>query len=586
MKLNKRIAAAVLSGCLTVGAVQGAMPLTSFAAITDYDSNDVVWYYDDSLFRGYGESAPNEKFIKAIQSATNVKDYTEITFGNLERITSLNLSGMGLESIPGIVQYMPRLRTLDLSNNKLRSSTIGTLDLSKDIALTSVDLSNNYLTSVPAWFSALNITTKKINNNLLNSTNQRKLVVTPDTYYFGVGDTLSDLDITAIKDKVLSTVTLSDKSLLPEYFYDPALPTYTIPDSEKNNSAYLKNENIEFDIDFSSNVTNGVVSKAGKITGTISLGIYGTGTSSNPNIRTTVTVYFLDGSDPTTVKFRLETLISECEKLTKDSYTSTSWTVFSNQLSTAKAILSYSNTDSDMLQNAYDSLTEAKKNLVSGVNANTKKILSDLLTIAKTYKDIAKKYNFQGFRRGHAPRPVIDGIIGWFDSHRCGLQWIVLVLALTICAYTGFLISALIRFPLINQAVLPALFVASGLSAGAAASKMVAAGMFGEDQHSADLKLLHGAEWPIMAAEALCIFMIAVALIGGNAAAQVAAQAFTTGAWATEFWIGVVGIGFIVPILLSGVKNSAGFYLSGLASVTGMMCLRLFILYAGQLYSI
>lgn len=32
--------------------------------------------------------------------------------------------------------------------------------------------------------------------------------------------------------------------------------------------------------------------------------------------------------------------------------------------------------------------------------------------ITKTYKDIAKKYNFQGFRRGHAPRPVIDGIIG------------------------------------------------------------------------------------------------------------------------------------------------------------------------------
>ena len=32
--------------------------------------------------------------------------------------------------------------------------------------------------------------------------------------------------------------------------------------------------------------------------------------------------------------------------------------------------------------------------------------------IARTYKDIAKKYNFQGFRRGHAPRPVIDGIIG------------------------------------------------------------------------------------------------------------------------------------------------------------------------------
>lgn len=32
--------------------------------------------------------------------------------------------------------------------------------------------------------------------------------------------------------------------------------------------------------------------------------------------------------------------------------------------------------------------------------------------ISKTYKDIAKKYSFQGFRRGRAPRPVIDGIVG------------------------------------------------------------------------------------------------------------------------------------------------------------------------------
>lgn len=32
--------------------------------------------------------------------------------------------------------------------------------------------------------------------------------------------------------------------------------------------------------------------------------------------------------------------------------------------------------------------------------------------VNKTYKDIARQYNFQGFRRGHAPRPVIDGIIG------------------------------------------------------------------------------------------------------------------------------------------------------------------------------
>ena len=180
----------------------------------------------------------------------------------------------------------------------------------------------------------------------------------------------------------------------------------------------------------------------------------------------------------------------------------------------------------------------------------------------------------------------LDGLIACFDALRGAIMWIVLILANTVCAYTGFLISVLVRFPLINQAVLPALFVASGLSAGAAAAKIIAVGCFGDEQHSGDMKVLHGAEWPIMAAEALCIFMIAVALINGNAAAQVAAQAFCAGTWATEFWVGVVGVGFILPILLNFVKSSASFYLSGLAAICGMMCLRMFILYAGQLFGL
>ncbi|MGN0076355.1 MAG: trigger factor [Parafannyhessea sp.] len=32
--------------------------------------------------------------------------------------------------------------------------------------------------------------------------------------------------------------------------------------------------------------------------------------------------------------------------------------------------------------------------------------------VNKTYKDISHKYQFQGFRKGHTPRPVIDGIVG------------------------------------------------------------------------------------------------------------------------------------------------------------------------------
>ena len=32
--------------------------------------------------------------------------------------------------------------------------------------------------------------------------------------------------------------------------------------------------------------------------------------------------------------------------------------------------------------------------------------------VAQAYKNIARRYQFQGFRRGRAPRPVIDGIVG------------------------------------------------------------------------------------------------------------------------------------------------------------------------------
>ncbi|ABZ75147.1 Polysulphide reductase NrfD [Shewanella halifaxensis HAW-EB4] len=184
--------------------------------------------------------------------------------------------------------------------------------------------------------------------------------------------------------------------------------------------------------------------------------------------------------------------------------------------------------------------------------------------------------------------PLVDKLQGI----RRPCEVTVLVLALAVCAYTGFLISALIRFPIINTSVLPALFIASGISAGAAAAKMLAVSMFKEDLHSQDMKLLHGAEWPIMIAEILFIFMIVTSLMTGNAGAQSAFTAFHTGEWAAVFWFGVVGLGFGGPLLLnfatgkSFSHSAKAFYLSGVCAVTGMMCLRMFILYAGQNFAI
>ncbi|GIU22320.1 NrfD/PsrC family molybdoenzyme membrane anchor subunit [Shewanella sp. MBTL60-007] len=201
-------------------------------------------------------------------------------------------------------------------------------------------------------------------------------------------------------------------------------------------------------------------------------------------------------------------------------------------------------------------------------------------------------YAFEEEIRSVPALKVLVPVVEKLQSIRRPCEIAVLVLALAVCAYTGFLISALIRFPIINTSVLPALFIASGMSAGAAAAKMLAVSMFKEDLHSQDMKLLHGAEWPIMFAEMLFIFMIVTSLMTGNAGAQSAFEAFHTGQWAAVFWFGVVGLGFAGPLLLNFATgktfshSAKAFYLSGVCAVTGMMCLRMFILYAGQIFAI
>lgn len=169
---------------------------------------------------------------------------------------------------------------------------------------------------------------------------------------------------------------------------------------------------------------------------------------------------------------------------------------------------------------------------------------------------------------------------------------LTLVFAVAICAYTGFLISVLVRFPILNTAVLPALFVASGLSAGIAGSSLIAALFFKADQHGGDLKTLHAVEWPVLAMEILLIGMIFVSLITGSDVQKAASVAFSEGIYAQLFWLGVVGVGFCVPLVLNfalGKKiahTAFAFYVSALASVVGVLLLRMFILYAGQTYDI
>ncbi|DAB36607.1 MAG: nitrite reductase [Epsilonproteobacteria bacterium] len=201
---------------------------------------------------------------------------------------------------------------------------------------------------------------------------------------------------------------------------------------------------------------------------------------------------------------------------------------------------------------------------------------------------------FEGWIKEHlatTPLAKLFFLFPLLKALRPAVEVLAFVFAIVVCAYTGFLISVLVRFPLLNTAILPALFVVSGLSAGTAFSSLIASFFFQADAHAGDMKTLHTIEWPVMALEMLLLFMLFVSLIVGTSFDKQTAGAFFQGGYSALFWFGVVGIGFGVPLVLNfllgkKVAHSAfAFYLSGAASVLGVLSLRLFILYAGQTFS-
>lgn len=191
----------------------------------------------------------------------------------------------------------------------------------------------------------------------------------------------------------------------------------------------------------------------------------------------------------------------------------------------------------------------------------------------------------------HTMLTIVINILKRFRPY---IEFITIFFAIVICAYTGFLISVLIRFPLLNTAVLPILFLVSGLAAGVAATRLLTAGYYRVNPSTFDEGLLHRIEWPVMFLEVLLIAMLIVSLVLGNDYQKEAMAAFdvTRSQWAYLFWGGVVGVGFGVPLSLNflfGHKvahSSFTMYASGISTLLGVLSLRLFLLYGGQTFGI
>lgn len=183
----------------------------------------------------------------------------------------------------------------------------------------------------------------------------------------------------------------------------------------------------------------------------------------------------------------------------------------------------------------------------------------------------------------------VEDLIAWLSRFEKLISGLLLLLAVLLGAYTGFLLSALKSYPLLNNPVLPLLFLASGISSGIAATTLCALTLFKEQPNNMGVRFVHHFERPVLAAEVLLLVCFFTGLYFAGGQKELALwNAIGSGFWAQVFWFGVIGVGMFIPTLLSlltpAQKQGKGFVvLTCSLTLIGILLLRYFVLYAGQM---
>ncbi len=185
------------------------------------------------------------------------------------------------------------------------------------------------------------------------------------------------------------------------------------------------------------------------------------------------------------------------------------------------------------------------------------------------------------------PKLLLDKIPfikGWSAKLNHSQMWIKnigvlnMLLGGMLGIYTGVLLSTMGSRPLWNSSILAILFLVSGLSAAAAFVHMIA-------KNVEERELLAKSDNGFLVIE---LFVIALLLIGLLTSSRVniqAAQLLISGAFAPVFWVFVVGIGIVIPLIIQllavnhKIKHTP---VAPIMVIVGGLILRFVIVNAGQ----
>lgn len=389
MRSGKRILSVLLAAVISVSSAGGVLT-TAYAAedeekieYTFDGAHELEAYVGAIYFYTDNTDEVQEKLEKRILNAVNKHDIEDITFKDLQRPTSLNLSGLELEELPACLNYMTNLRTLNLSDNRLQNSGLSKLNLIGCTKLTSINLSKNYLTRVPSWFINSRVTTRNIKENFITGEDPRSLKVLTDEYYYVSGE---PFDEGSLKTRILDSVRFNDNSFLPDFLYNYDEPPYRDNDSYDENNPYP----YELDFakwDFSKYIDGDGNTKVESDTFVdVTVCLFKDTESDNTNV--TVRVYLLDGKSASSIRQRLEQLLKDYDaiKSKKADYTESSWNRLDMAQQTAAAIRDYPDADMEMLSTALSMLNSAMNGLDKAAST-FKSTLDALVKVGGTYKE-------------------------------------------------------------------------------------------------------------------------------------------------------------------------------------------------------
>jgi len=172
----------------------------------------------------------------------------------------------------------------------------------------------------------------------------------------------------------------------------------------------------------------------------------------------------------------------------------------------------------------------------------------------------------------------LENLEAFFISKRKEMAWIMVVFSVILGIYTGILLSAFNARPLWNTSILGPLFLASGLSAGAAIIILFA-------KSEIERKLFSKIDIIVIAAELFFIIHMFMGFLASTEVQIQAAQLFLGGSYTIPFWIFVVFLGLIIPAILEFLElrgQKIPVLIPSMLILFGNIMLRIIIVYAGQ----